>query len=145
MISHLSKLKSVKVDNSALPEIADAKKVKQARNGLPSDEVVSEAVEVFKGIANPIRLRLLHALTHDELCVGDLAHAFAVSMSVVSHQLSILRRLKLVAARDVGRQTYYRVVDEFVGELVHDCLAHAEKLHPSTPHHHALHALKRKR
>ena len=58
--------------------------------------------------------------------VGDLAHALDLSMSALSHQLGLLRRLKLVEARDVGRQTFYRVSDEFVGHLVHDCLAHVE-------------------
>lgn len=122
----------------SLPEIVDAEKVQQARAGLPAEAVVTEVVEVLKAVANPVRVRMLHALAHDELCVGDIAQAFDLSMSVVSHQLSILRRLKLVAARAVGRQTFYSVIDEFVGQLVHDCLAHAETARPGAPHHHAL-------
>ena len=69
----------------------------------------------------------MHALTHDELCVGDLARALSLSMSALSHQLALLRRLRLIAARENGRQTFYRVVDHFVGHLVHDCLAHVER------------------
>lgn len=106
------------------------------RAAIPAEEVVGEAVDVLKALASPVRLRIMHALSHDELCVGDLARAFGLSMSVVSHQLALLRRMRLVAAREEGRQTYYRVIDEFVGELVHDCLGHVAEMRPSAPRHH---------
>jgi ArsR family transcriptional regulator len=110
---------------------------------LPADEVIADAVEVLKALANPVRIRIVHALTHDELCVGDLAQAFGLSMSVVSHQLALLRRLKLVAAREDGRQTYYRVIDDLVGDLVHDCFAHVEARSPMAPRHHHVHPRRR--
>ena len=135
---YMSTSTTVKVNTLTLPEIVDSQKVQAAQDGLPAGEVVAEAVDVMKGLANPVRLRIMHALAHDELCVGDIAQAFGLSMSVVSHQLAILRRLKLVAAREDGRQTYYRVIDEFVGELVHDCLAHVGQTRPTAPHHHVL-------
>ena len=93
---------------------------------LPHDDVTTDAVEVFKALASPVRLRMVHALTHEELCVGDIANRLQLSMSSTSHQLSILRRLKLVAARDDGRQTYYRVINKSVAHLVHDCLEHVD-------------------
>ena len=119
-----------------LPDVADKKKVAKLRADLPTDEATGEAVEVFLALSNPLRLRLMHALAHDELCVGDLAHALGLSMSAVSHQLAFLRHLKLVAARDEGRKSYYRVVDKFVAHLVHDCLAHVAGERPGAPHHH---------
>ena len=116
----------VKVINHSLPETHDPGSVKATRAGLPGDEVVRDAAEVFQALANPVRIRIMHALAHRELCVGDLARALDLNMSALSHQLAFLRRLKLVAARENGRQTFYRVADDFVGELVHDCLAHVE-------------------
>src|ERR1700730_1303093 len=117
---------TMKLINQGLPEPFEAAKVKATIAGLPVDDVVRDAAEVFKALANPTRIRIMHALAHGELCVGDLARALALSMSALSHQLGLLRRMKLVAAREDGRQTFYRVVDHFVGNLVHDCLAHAE-------------------
>ncbi len=111
----------------SLPKARDARKIKRTTAGLPEDEVVQNACEVFQALANPTRIRIMHALTHDEMSVGDLARALALSMSALSHQLAILRLLRLVAAREEGRQTFYRVIDHFVGDLVHDCLAHVEK------------------
>ena len=131
---------TVKLVNQELPEAFAADKVKATIAGLPADDVVSDAGEVFKALANPTRIRIMHALAHDELCVGDLARALGLSMSALSHQLGLLRRMKLVAAREDGRQTFYRVVDHLVGDLVHDCLSHAEshglKSRPGHSHPH---------
>ena len=128
------------VASRKLPEIVDPKTLKDARAGLPLDRVVRDASEVFKALANPGRIRIMHVLTHAELCVGDLAHALDLSMSALSHQLGLLRRLKLVEAREEGRQTFYRVSDRFIGHLVHDGLAHVEQHGAgSTPGHHHPH------
>jgi DNA-binding transcriptional ArsR family regulator len=122
----------------ALPEIVDRRTVAATRQGLPAHEVVMDAVEVFSILASPVRLRIMHALAHHEMSVGDLARAMGLSLSRTSHQLALLRRMKLVASRDDGRLTFYRATDDFVGHLVHDCLAHVgEKLAvASRPHHH---------
>jgi DNA-binding transcriptional ArsR family regulator len=123
----------------ALPEIVNTKKVTATRDGLPAPDVLGEAAEVFRVLANPVRLALMHALAHDELTVGDVARALGLSLSVTSHQLARLRRMRLVASRDESRLTYYRATDEFVGHLVHDCLAHAGATLglQSVPHHHS--------
>jgi DNA-binding transcriptional ArsR family regulator len=126
----------VKVSNRDLPALLDRKLVRAVREAIPSAEVIHEAVEVFKALANPIRVRLLHALAHEELSVGDLAHAFDLPLSTVSHQLAVFRRLRLVSSRDQGRLTFYRASDEFIGHLVHDALAHVATRLPSARHHH---------
>jgi DNA-binding transcriptional ArsR family regulator len=122
----------------ALPEVVDPRVIAATREGLPANEVVTEAVEVFSVLASPVRLRIMHALAHHEMSVGDLARAMGLSLSRTSHQLALLRRMKLVAARDEGRLAFYRATDDFVGHLVHDCLAHVgEKVAvASRPHHH---------
>ena len=118
---------TVKMNNPRLPDPYDSRKVKATAAGLPPVQVVYDACEVFKALTNPTRLRIMHALTHEELCVGDLARALELAMSALSHQLALLRRMRLITARDEGRQTFYRVQDHFVGNLVHDCLAHVER------------------
>ena len=91
---------------------------------LPQADVLSAAVEVFKALGNSQRLSIIHALSHDEMNVGELSRTLGISMTVVSQSLAILRRLKLVAGRDDGRLTFYRVIDYVVSHLVHDCLEH---------------------
>ena len=101
-------------------------KVTKTRHGphLPSENALLSAVEVFKALGNPQRLSIIHALTHDELSVGELARTLGFSLTVTSQHLAILRRLRLVQGRDDGRLTFYRVIDGVVSHLVHDCLEH---------------------
>ena len=125
----------VPASKSPLPPPRDLRKIKRAARGLPIDATVQGACEVFQALANPTRIRIMHALTHDEMSVGDLARALELSMSALSHQLTLLRLLRLVGSREDGRTTYYHVVDKFVGDLVHDCLAHVEQGSASRPGH----------
>ena len=113
----------------ALPEIVERKKVVAARAGLPADDVVRDAVDVFKVLASPVRIGIIHALAHHEMSVGDLAHALDLSLSVASHQLALLRRMKLAVARNQGRLTFYRVTDALVERLVQACLTHVGESH----------------
>ena len=110
-----------------MPRARDARKIELTTAGLPIEDAVQNACEVFQALANPNRIRIMHALAHEEMSVGDLARALGLSMSALSHQLALLRLLRLVAAREEGRTRCYRVVDHFVGDLVHDCLAHVEQ------------------
>jgi DNA-binding transcriptional ArsR family regulator len=121
-----------------LPGVVHKHKVASARRGLPAVEVTQHAVEVFKALANPVRLSVMHALSHDEMSVGDLARALDLSLSATSHQLAVLRRLRLIAARDEGRLTFYRTTDALVSHLVHDCLVHVGETlgMPNSGHHH---------
>ena len=122
----------------SLPEIVDRERVAATRAGLPAEAVLADAVEVFKVLSSPVRICIMHALAHGELSVGDLARALDLSLSGASHQLTLLRRMKLVAARRDGRLTFYRATGDFVGHLVHDCLAHVDErlgLAGHTHHH----------
>ena len=71
----------------------------------------------FKACADPGRLRILHALLHQEMCVCDLAALLGVSESAVSHQLRLLRTLGQVANRRDGVVLYYRLVPDNLGQL----------------------------
>lgn len=127
-----------------LPAVTEVQKVKRVRTSLPDVAATSEAVRVFLALGNPVRLRLVHSLAHHELCVGDIAHILGLTMAAVSHELRLLRDLKLVAKRDEGRRTFYRVVDGVVSELVHDCLRHVGGQKRGSAHHHPHRAARRR-
>lgn len=101
--------------------------VTRVLGGLPSEELLQGAAEIFRLLADPNRLRLLHALAEEELCVCDLSALVATSASAVSHQLRLLRTARLVKYRRVGKMVYYRLDDEHVGRLLQEGLRHAEE------------------
>jgi ArsR family transcriptional regulator, lead/cadmium/zinc/bismuth-responsive transcriptional repressor len=73
---------------------------------------------LFKACADPGRLRILHALLQQEMCVCDLAALLDVSESAVSHQLRLLRTMGLVVNRRDGVVLYYRPVDQQLAQLI---------------------------
>ena len=83
------------------------------------------AAEVGDGTLprDPTRARLLYALdVAEELCVGDLALALAVSEDAASYGLRVLRTAGLVTRRKQGRVAYYRLSDGFPESLRQHCL-----------------------
>lgn len=92
-------------------------------------EMISEAnaaalAELFSAFSDTSRVRIIAALTQDELNVGAIAEAVGLSESATSHHLRGLRQMRLVRARKAGRQVYYRLDDEHVKELFELGLEH---------------------
>jgi DNA-binding transcriptional ArsR family regulator len=106
---------------------ADAARVTAVRASQPNPATVERLAEIFKALGDPTRVRLLSALGTAELCVCDLATLLAVSESAISHQLRLLRSLRLVRARRDGRMVFYRLDDEHIARLLAQGREHAEE------------------
>ena len=101
----------------------DPERVAEARKRLPTAEEGDRLTRVLSIMADPTRARLLYALdVVDELCVGDLALALAVSEDAASYGLRVLRTAGLVTRRKEGRVVYYRLSDGFPEPLRQHCL-----------------------
>lgn len=61
----------------------------------------------FRAFADPIRLRILHLLNGNEMCVGDLTQIINVPQPTASRHLAYLRRAQLVVTRKEGLWIYY--------------------------------------
>ena len=92
---------------------------------LPSH--VESVAATFRMLGDPTRVRILHALGTAELCVGDLARSVGISESAASHQLRLLRTMRLVRFRRDGRQAYYAVDDHHILELLNQARTHVEE------------------
>ena len=89
-----------------------------------AEEPAAAMAEIFKGLADVTRLRLLSILMCSEKCVNDLADTLGMSQSAISHQLRVLRNLGFVVSRRDGQQIYYQVEDEHIGDLFTRTLEH---------------------
>ena len=78
----------------------------------------------FKALGDQTRIRILDALSREELCVCDLAALLEMSSSAVSHQLRVLRDARLVKFRREGKRAYYSLDDHHVLILFEQGLAH---------------------
>lgn len=91
---------------------------------LISPATSDRLAQTFKAMSDPTRVRILHALALAELCVCDLAGLVGISESAVSHQLGLLRALRIVRRRKAGRHVYYALEDGHIRSLIEQGLAH---------------------
>jgi DNA-binding transcriptional ArsR family regulator len=98
--------------------IVHQEKVDLARSQDLDPGEVEQLSLLFKAFSEPGRLRILHALLQQEMCVCDLAALLDVSESAVSHQLRLLRTVGLVVNRREGTVLYYRPADRRLIELI---------------------------
>jgi ArsR family transcriptional regulator len=102
----------------------DKDRVARVRKAMVSDGVFQGLAETFKALGDPTRIKMLYVLGREELCVGDLAALLGMSPSAISHQLRLLRHLKLVRNRRHGKVTYYTLDDRHIGNLIGEGLKH---------------------
>ncbi|WP_133800900.1 ArsR/SmtB family transcription factor [Kribbella caucasensis] len=108
----------------------------QSRRPTPGDEQVALAVEVFRMLSDPTRVRLLWALLDGEMAVNELAEAVGKSQAGVSQHLAKLRLARLVRTRKQGNQVFYRIENSHASQLVQDAIYHAEHSSGGFPDHH---------
>lgn len=104
--------------------IIDPAAVNLVREHPLRDEMTVQLAEIFKALADPTRVRIIHALSHAELCVSDLAAVLGMTESAISHQLRLLRSLRIVRSRRDGKLIFYALDDEHVTHLFQLSLEH---------------------
>lgn len=104
----------------------DESRVRQAQAGLVDGLTASRLAETFKALSDPTRVRIISALSNAELCVCDIAATLGMSQSAISHQLRVLRNLRLVRYRKEGKIVYYSLDDEHIEGLFRQGLEHAQ-------------------
>ena len=102
----------------------DPEEARAAQGDLVDGVAATYLARTFQALSDPTRVRIISALSHTELCVYDLATLLDITHSAVSHQLRILRDLRLVKSRRAGRLVYYALDDDHIHDLFHRGLEH---------------------
>lgn len=105
----------------------DRELVESVLCNLVERETASGVADLFRVLADPTRVLILHALSMASLCNCDLASILGVTESAVSHQMRELRLTKLVTAERRGRMVYYRLSDTHVRHVLEDTMRHARE------------------
>lgn len=99
-------------------------RVKSAQNAIKNEQNILDASEIFKILSDPTRLKIVMALTKEELCVRDIAALLNLTESAISHQLRLLKNSRIVKHRRDGKMAYYTLDDEHVENLIKSALQH---------------------
>jgi len=104
-----------------------ADRVKAARKLLHDHDTTLELSETFKILSDPTRLRIVLALTKQELCVCDIAALLQMTDSAISHQLRLLKNLRLVKHSRKGKMVYYMLDDNHIEDMIRIALRHVSE------------------
>lgn len=101
--------------------------MRSARQALSPEREILSLAETFKTLGDPTRVKVLQALSVEELCVCDLARLLGISESATSHQLRVLRNKKLVRYRKEGKMAFYSLDDAHIDVLMKVALQHVRE------------------
>ena len=100
--------------------------VHKVQDQMLPEEMYQRLSLLYKMFGDETRIRLLHALSLNEMCVCDLAALLELTKSAVSHQLKALRLTNLVKFRKEGQVVYYSLADDHVRQILAIGLEHLQ-------------------
>ncbi|NDV21553.1 metalloregulator ArsR/SmtB family transcription factor [Desulfovibrio sp. JC022] len=100
--------------------------VEQVNKKSCPEETLDDLAATFKILGEPVRIKILHALSISNLCVCDLSDLLGMTHSAISHQLRILRTARMVRFKKDGRRAIYSLNDKHVEIIMQTALAHMQ-------------------
>jgi len=99
-------------------------KVEDILKVMPEEEKIKELAEFYKVFGDATRVKILYVLLESEMCVCDLAAILKMTQSAISHQLRVLKQMKLVKNRRDGKTVYYSLADGHIQNIISQGMEH---------------------
>ncbi|WP_163654966.1 metalloregulator ArsR/SmtB family transcription factor [Listeria sp. PSOL-1] len=93
---------------------------------LLDEETLFNVTQIFKALGDPTRVQILHLLQDREYSVNEIARTLVFNQTTVSHQLRLLKNLRLVKSRREGTSIFYTQDDNHVLELLTQAIRHTK-------------------
>jgi DNA-binding transcriptional ArsR family regulator len=116
------------------------KSIQKAQNTIPPENLLLIISGVFKALADETRTKILYVLRKKTLSVRDIAILVGTSESAVSHQLSYLKKRKLVINKRDGNVIYYSLSFKHISTFLKEAEFYADHIinnHPDHPYKNA--------
>lgn len=91
--------------------------VERVRATMPKGKDFYDLSNLYKMFSDHTRVRILWALSCEDMCVCDLAVLLDMTKSAISHQLKSLRLANLVKYEKQGKVIYYSLADSHVKDI----------------------------
>ena len=90
----------------------------KVKKNIIEDEELTDISNYLKVLADFTRLKIVEAVSYNELCVCDIGHLLGLTKSALSHQMRLLREHKIVKSTKKGKMVYYELDESFPKELI---------------------------
>ncbi len=96
----------------------------EVKQQMPEETTLKDLADFYKVFGDPTRIRILWVLLQKEVCVCDLAEILEMSQSAISHQLRVLKQMKLVKNRRDGKTVFYSLADNHIQTIINQGMEH---------------------
>ena len=98
--------------------------IQKVKENMPAEDTLKELAEFYKVFGDATRILELCVLLEAEVCVCDLAELLDMTQSAISHQLRVLKQMKLVKNRREGKTVYYSLADGHIQTIISQGMEH---------------------
>lgn len=98
--------------------------VRRVLDTMPREETLKDLADFYKVFSDATRVKILCVLLKSEMCVCDLAEILGMTQSAISHQLRILKQMKLVMNRREGKTVFYSLADDHIQTIISQGMEH---------------------
>ena len=96
----------------------------QVEKVMPQEQELVDLSEFFKVFGDSTRIKILYVLSQSEMCVCDIATLLQMGQSAISHQLRILKQMRLVKFRRDGKTVFYSLSDDHIQTILAQGMEH---------------------
>jgi len=101
--------------------------VQKVEQVLPDEQELLDLAEFFKVFGDSTRIKILYVLSQSEMCVCDIATLLQMGQSAISHQLRILKQMRLVKFRREGKTVFYSLSDNHIQTILAQGMEHVNE------------------
>ena len=98
--------------------------IEAVKEKMPAEELLNELADFYKVFGDATRIKILCVLLRSEMCVCDQAEMLGMTQSAISHQLRVLKQMKLVKNRREGKTVYYSLADGHIQNIISQGMEH---------------------
>lgn len=98
--------------------------IERVKSKVISEDRAIDLAYFFKVFGDATRIKILNALSHEEMCVCDISALLDMNQSAISHQLKVLRQGRLVKTKRDGKVVYYSLDDDHIVKVLNQGLEH---------------------
>ncbi len=98
--------------------------VQKVQKAMPDEQQLLDLSEFFKIFGDSTRIKILYVLSQSEMCVCDIASLLMMGQSAISHQLRVLKQMRLVKYRREGKTVFYSLSDGHIQTILAQGMEH---------------------
>lgn len=98
--------------------------VNQVLEAMPKEQQLMDLADFFKIFGDTTRIKILYVLSQSEMCVCDIANLLQMGQSAISHQLRVLKQMRLVKFKREGKTVFYSLADDHIETILAQGMEH---------------------